>query len=59
VFARCLELWVVGGGWGTTLIYGHDFIDDPAPWKLCMELLAREVAPRLTAVGLLPATMKE
>ncbi|MFC5751024.1 LLM class flavin-dependent oxidoreductase [Actinomadura rugatobispora] len=35
------------GGWGTTLVFGHDFIDDPSPWNHSMELLANEVAPKI------------
>lgn len=35
------------GGWGTTLIYGHDYSDDPKPWNQSIELLTSEVAPRL------------
>ena len=34
-------------GWGTTLIFGHDFSDDPAPWNYSMELLAKEVGPKV------------
>lgn len=39
------------GGWGTTLIFGHDFIDDPAPWNHSLELLHTEVAPRVKSVS--------
>jgi alkanesulfonate monooxygenase SsuD/methylene tetrahydromethanopterin reductase-like flavin-dependent oxidoreductase (luciferase family) len=57
------EVWIVGspdtvaeklaasaeraGGWGTTLVYGHDYGDDPKPYFNSMELLTKEVAPRL------------
>jgi 3,6-diketocamphane 1,6-monooxygenase len=37
------------GGWGTTLVFGHDFIDDPAPWNYSLQLLAGEVAPKVAA----------
>jgi alkanesulfonate monooxygenase SsuD/methylene tetrahydromethanopterin reductase-like flavin-dependent oxidoreductase (luciferase family) len=37
----------LGGPFGTLLIYGHDFIDDPGPWEESMRLLAQEVAPAL------------
>ncbi|MGH9000311.1 MAG: LLM class flavin-dependent oxidoreductase [Acidimicrobiia bacterium] len=37
------------GGYGTTLVFAHDFMDDPAPWNESMERLAKEVAPRITA----------
>jgi alkanesulfonate monooxygenase SsuD/methylene tetrahydromethanopterin reductase-like flavin-dependent oxidoreductase (luciferase family) len=37
------------GGWGTTVIYGHDYSDDPKPWNQSIELLTTEVAPLLAA----------
>jgi alkanesulfonate monooxygenase SsuD/methylene tetrahydromethanopterin reductase-like flavin-dependent oxidoreductase (luciferase family) len=36
-----------GGAWGTTLVFGQDFIDDPKPWNESMERLVNEVAPRI------------
>jgi alkanesulfonate monooxygenase SsuD/methylene tetrahydromethanopterin reductase-like flavin-dependent oxidoreductase (luciferase family) len=39
------------GGWGTALVVGHDYIDDPAPWNYSMELLAQEVAPLLNPIA--------
>jgi 3,6-diketocamphane 1,6-monooxygenase len=57
------DVWIVGspdtvaekiadicdrtGGWGTTMIYGHDYLDDPKPWNQSLELLVSEVAPKL------------
>lgn len=57
------HLWIVGspdtvvekldqavdasGGWGTTMLFGHDFIDDPAPWEQSLRLLVSEVGPRV------------
>lgn len=35
------------GVWGTTLVYGHDYIDEPERWNESLRLLATEVAPRL------------
>lgn len=35
------------GGFGTIMVYGHDYIDDPAPWNESLRLLAQEVAPRI------------
>lgn len=35
------------GGWGMTLIFGHDFMNDPAPWNHSLELLATEVGPKV------------
>ena len=45
-----MEAWFddLGGPFGTLLIYSHDYIDDPEPWERSMELLASEVAPRLS-----------
>jgi alkanesulfonate monooxygenase SsuD/methylene tetrahydromethanopterin reductase-like flavin-dependent oxidoreductase (luciferase family) len=37
----------LGGGFGTLLIYSHDYLDDPKPWEESMRRLASEVAPRL------------
>lgn len=35
------------GGWGTLQIESHDYYDDPAPWFHSLELVAKEVAPRI------------
>lgn len=35
------------GGWGTTLVPGHHYADNPEPWNHSLELLVTEVAPRL------------
>ncbi|MEU6643584.1 LLM class flavin-dependent oxidoreductase [Saccharomonospora sp. NPDC046836] len=35
------------GGWGTTLVYGHDYTENPGPWNHSLELLTTEVAPKL------------
>ncbi|WP_160100889.1 LLM class flavin-dependent oxidoreductase [Rhodococcus sp. T7] len=35
------------GGWGTTLVYGHDYLDDVKPWNYSLQLLTEEVAPKL------------
>jgi len=35
------------GGYGTTLVFAHDFMDDPAPWNQSMMLLTKEVGPRV------------
>lgn len=42
------EFMEATGGWGTTMVYGHDFIDDPGPWRHSFELLANEVGPRIS-----------
>jgi alkanesulfonate monooxygenase SsuD/methylene tetrahydromethanopterin reductase-like flavin-dependent oxidoreductase (luciferase family) len=35
------------GGFGTFIQYSHDYADNPGPWLESMELLAKEVAPRV------------
>jgi len=39
------------GGWGTLQIESHDYYDDPAPWYHSLELVAKEVAPRVKLPG--------
>ena len=36
------------GGWGTLQVESHDYYDAPAPWFRSLELIAKEVAPRVT-----------
>lgn len=52
-----LEAWFddLGGPFGTLLIYSHDYIDNPEPWEHSMDLLANQVAPKLSSVELLAA----
>ncbi|MBA3743574.1 LLM class flavin-dependent oxidoreductase [Sporichthya sp.] len=38
------------GGWGTTLVYSHDYSDAPEAWNHSLELLTKEVAPKLAAL---------
>ena len=35
------------GGWGTMQVEAHDYYDDPAPWFQSLELIAKEVAPKI------------
>lgn len=46
-----LQHWFdeLDGGFGTLLIYSHDYIDNPEPWEHSMELLVKEVAPKIQA----------
>jgi alkanesulfonate monooxygenase SsuD/methylene tetrahydromethanopterin reductase-like flavin-dependent oxidoreductase (luciferase family) len=37
------------GGWGTTLVYSHDYSDQPEAWNNSLQLLASEVAPKINA----------
>lgn len=41
------EMFAASGGWGTTLVLGHDFVEDPEPWNHNLELIATEVRPRI------------
>ena len=41
------ELYEQVGGFGVLLTLGFDFLDNPGPWKHSLELLAKEVKPRL------------
>ncbi|MCW2830469.1 MAG: putative monooxygenase [Aeromicrobium sp.] len=34
------------GGWGTLMVYGHDYIDNPEPWNESLRRLA-ELAPKI------------
>lgn len=45
-----IQAWFerLGGGFGTLLAYGHDFMDDPKPWKESLERLVKEVAPKFS-----------
>ena len=36
------------GGWGTLQVESHDYYDGPAPWFRSLELIAKEVAPRVS-----------
>ena len=36
------------GGWGTMQVEAHDYYDDPSPWFYSLELIAKEVAPRIS-----------
>ena len=35
------------GGWGTLQVESHDYYDDPAPWFQSLDLIVKEVAPRI------------
>ncbi len=48
VAAKLADIHDRTGGWGTTMVYGHDYTDDPKPWIQSLELLTTEVAPKLT-----------
>jgi alkanesulfonate monooxygenase SsuD/methylene tetrahydromethanopterin reductase-like flavin-dependent oxidoreductase (luciferase family) len=38
------------GGWGTTLVYSHDYSDAPEAWNHSLQLLTSEVAPKLEGI---------
>lgn len=39
---------VSGGGFGTIQVEAHDYYDDPTAWFYSLNLIAKEVAPRLS-----------
>lgn len=47
VVAKLEQQFEATGGWGTLLAYTFDYIDNPGPFRRSLELLAREVAPRV------------
>ena len=44
-----MQVWCdeLDGGFGTLLIYSHDYIDNPEPWEHSMDLLVNKVAPQI------------
>ncbi|EZQ18698.1 luciferase [Halopseudomonas bauzanensis] len=40
-------LFTATGGWGTLQVEVHDYYDDPAPWFQSLELISKEVAPKI------------
>jgi alkanesulfonate monooxygenase SsuD/methylene tetrahydromethanopterin reductase-like flavin-dependent oxidoreductase (luciferase family) len=47
VATRLEEIYHQVGGFGTLLVMGFDYADAPEPWMRSLELLAKEVKPRL------------
>ncbi|MFM6828994.1 MAG: LLM class flavin-dependent oxidoreductase [Novosphingobium sp.] len=39
------------GGWGTLQVEAHDYFDDPSAWFKSLELISKEVAPRVKVPG--------
>ncbi|HQS70432.1 MAG: LLM class flavin-dependent oxidoreductase [Novosphingobium sp.] len=39
------------GGWGTLQVEAHDYYDDPSAWFKSLELISKEVAPRVKVPG--------
>lgn len=46
---RLVEMYRQLGGFGTLLVLGFDYADNPEPWRRSLELLATEVLPRVNA----------
>lgn len=53
VVERLTALQEATGGFGTQLAFVHDYSDDPEPYRRHLELLGREVAPRVAELGLI------
>lgn len=51
VAEKLADVYEKTGGWGTTLLYNHDYIDDPEPWNQSLELLVKEVGPKIAHLG--------
>jgi len=47
------------GGWGTLQVESHDYYDAPAPWFRSLELIAKEVAPRVSLPDVVHAPAME
>jgi len=43
----CAKAKTAGGPWGTTMLFGYDYSQNPGPWNRSLALLANEVRPRL------------
>jgi len=51
VVDKLSTLFEACGGWGTLQVESHDYYDDPSPWWNSLELIAKEVAPRVKLPG--------
>jgi alkanesulfonate monooxygenase SsuD/methylene tetrahydromethanopterin reductase-like flavin-dependent oxidoreductase (luciferase family) len=47
VEAKLRDLYGASGGFGTLLVLIYDYMEDQARWERSMNLLAKEVMPRL------------
>ena len=47
VAGKLEEVYAQVGGFGTLLVFGFDYAENPEAWKHSLELIAREVAPRV------------
>ena len=43
----CEKAEAAGGPWGTTMMFGYDYSENPGPWNRSLKLMASEVLPRL------------
>jgi 3,6-diketocamphane 1,6-monooxygenase len=47
VVEKISTLFDTCGGWGTLQVESHDYYDDPSAWFRSLELISKEVAPRI------------
>ena len=47
VVEKLEQMYTATGGFGTLLVLGIDYADDPEPWRYSMELLMKQVLPRV------------
>lgn len=51
VVEKLTHLFDQTGGWGTLQVEAHDYYDDPSAWFKSLELISKEVAPRVKVPG--------
>jgi len=51
IVEKLSHLFEQTGGWGTLQVEAHDYYDDPSAWFTSLELLSKEVAPRVRVPG--------
>lgn len=51
VVDKLSHLFEQTGGWGTLQVEAHDYYDDPSAWFKSLEMISKEVAPRVKVPG--------
>lgn len=57
VAEKLQEQYNAAGGWGVLNLQAWDYSDNPDAWRQCLELLAKEVVPRLELRDIDPAAI--
>ena len=50
VAEKLAEQYETLGGFGTLLLFGFDYADDPEVWRQSMERMAKEVMPKVASL---------